>query len=33
MPRRGQARQPAKGDFVGWTGVVPIVYFLEYGIV
>jgi hypothetical protein len=23
---------PAKGDFVGWTGIVPILYFLEYGI-
>jgi hypothetical protein len=24
--------KPAKGDFVGWTGIVPILYFLEYGI-
>ena len=23
---------PAKGDFVGWTGIVPILYLLEYGI-
>ncbi|MEI8374341.1 MAG: trehalase family glycosidase [Planctomycetota bacterium] len=24
--------KPAKGDFVGWTGIVPILYFLEFGI-
>ncbi len=24
--------RPAKGDFVGWTGIVPIGYFLEYAI-
>jgi len=24
--------KPAKGDFVGWTGIVPILYFLEYAI-
>ena len=24
--------KPAKPDFVGWTGIVPILYFLEYGI-
>ena len=23
---------PAKADFVGWTGIVPILYFLEYAI-
>ena len=24
--------KPAKGNFVGWTGIVPILYFIEYGI-
>ena len=24
--------KPAKPDFVGWTGIVPILFFLEYGI-
>jgi hypothetical protein len=24
--------KPAKGDFVGWTGIVPILYFIEYRI-
>lgn len=24
--------KPAKGDFVGWTGIVPIVHFLEHAI-
>ncbi len=28
-PRQGT---PAKGDFVGWTGIAPILYFIEYGI-
>ncbi len=23
---------PAKGDFVGWTGIVPILYFIEYAV-
>ena len=23
---------PAKGDFVGWTGIIPILYLLEYGV-
>jgi len=31
-PDAAKPGQPAKGDFVGWTGIVPIVYFLEYGI-
>jgi len=31
-PDDAKPGQPAKGDFVGWTGIVPIVYFLEYGI-
>jgi len=29
MPNPGK---PAKGDFVGWTGIVPILYFIEYAI-
>jgi len=24
--------KPAKRDFVGWTGIVPILYFIEYAI-
>ena len=24
--------KPAKPDFVGWTGIVPILYFIEYAI-
>jgi hypothetical protein len=28
-PKQGS---PAKGDFVGWTGIVPILYFIEYGL-
>ena len=31
-PDAAQPGKPAKADFVGWTGIVPIVYFLEYGI-
>jgi len=31
-PDVAKAGKPAKGDFVGWTGIVPIMYFLEYGI-
>ena len=31
-PDAAKPGKPAKGDFVGWTGIVPIVYFLEYGI-
>ena len=31
-PDAASPGKPAKGDFVGWTGIVPIVYFLEYGI-
>ena len=31
-PDAAKPGKPAKGDFVGWTGIVPILYFLEYGI-
>ncbi len=31
-PDAARPGTPAKGDFVGWTGIVPILYFLEYGI-
>jgi glycogen debranching enzyme len=31
-PDAAKPGQPAKPDFVGWTGIVPIVYFMEYGI-
>jgi hypothetical protein len=31
-PDAVQPGRPAKGDFVGWTGIVPILYFIEYGI-
>jgi len=27
-----QPGKPAKRDFVGWTGIVPILYFLEYAV-
>jgi hypothetical protein len=31
-PDAAEPGKPAKPDFVGWTGIVPIVYFLEYAI-
>ncbi len=31
-PDAAKPGTPAKPDFVGWTGIVPILYFLEYGI-
>ena len=31
-PDAAQPGKPAKADFVGWTGIVPIVYFIEYAI-
>jgi hypothetical protein len=31
-PDAAKPGKPAKGDFVGWTGIVPILYFLEYGV-
>jgi len=31
-PDAAKPGQPAKADLVGWTGLVPILYFLEYGI-
>ena len=31
-PDDAKPGKPAKGDFVGWTGIVPILYFIEYGI-
>ena len=31
-PDAAKPGKPAKGDFVGSKGIVPIVYFLEYGI-
>jgi hypothetical protein len=31
-PDSAKQGNPAKGDFVGWTGIVPILYFFEYGI-
>ncbi len=31
-PDSAQQGSPAKGDFVGWTGIVPILYFIEFGI-
>jgi hypothetical protein len=31
-PDQPKPGKPAKGDFVGWTGIVPILYFLEYAI-
>ncbi len=31
-PDAAKPGKPAKADLVGWTGIVPIVYFLEYGI-
>jgi glycogen debranching enzyme len=31
-PDRVQPGKPAKGDFVGWSGIGPIMYFLEYAI-
>jgi glycogen debranching enzyme len=31
-PDQPQPGKPAKGDFVGWTGIVPILYFIEYAI-
>jgi glycogen debranching enzyme len=31
-PDQIQPGKPAKGDFVGWSGIGPIMYFLEYAI-
>jgi hypothetical protein len=31
-PDASKPGTPAKGDFVGWTGIVPILYFLEYAV-
>lgn len=31
-PDAVKAGNPAKPDFVGWTGIVPIVYFIEYAL-
>ena len=31
-PDAAKPGKPAKRDLVGWTGIVPILYFLEYGI-
>jgi predicted esterase/tetratricopeptide (TPR) repeat protein len=31
-PDAAKQGSPAKGDYVGWTGIVPILYFIEYGI-
>jgi len=31
-PDDAKPGQPSKGDFVGWTGIVPILYFIEYAI-
>jgi glycogen debranching enzyme len=31
-PDAARPGKPAKGDFVGWTGIVPIAFFLEYAI-
>jgi len=31
-PDAVQQGQPAKGDFVGWSGIAPILYLLEYGL-
>ena len=31
-PQRVSQGRPAKGDFVGWSGLAPIVYLIEYGI-
>ena len=31
-PDAAKQGRPAKGDFVGWTGLVPILYLFEYGI-
>jgi mannosylglycerate hydrolase MGH1-like protein len=31
-PDANQQGQPAKGEFVGWSGLAPIAYLLEYGI-
>jgi hypothetical protein len=31
-PDQAQPGKPAKGDFVGWSGIGPIMYFLEYAI-
>ncbi len=31
-PDAAKPGQPSKGDLVGWTGLVPILYFIEYGI-
>lgn len=31
-PEEAKPGKPAKPDFVGWTGIVPILYFIEYGI-
>lgn len=31
-PDAAKPGTPAKADFVGWTGIVPILYFLEYAI-
>jgi hypothetical protein len=31
-PDAEQPGKPAKGDFVGWSGIGPIMYLLEYGI-
>ena len=31
-PDQVQPGKPAKGDFVGWSGIGPIMYFLEYAI-
>ncbi len=31
-PDAAKPGTPAKPDFVGWTGIVPILYFLEFGI-
>jgi hypothetical protein len=31
-PDTAEPGKPAKKDFVGWTGLVPILYFLKYGV-
>ena len=31
-PDAAKPGTPAKPDFVGWTGIIPILYFFEYGI-
>jgi hypothetical protein len=31
-PDDAKPGKPAKGDFVGWTGIVPILYFIEHAI-